>query len=165
MRTAINVDTSYPFVVRAVEACHPRFGRRFILSRRCFTFQHYTRSCRFRRLRLLLLICDARLRWSAMAAMAIGLGSRPTPKFHFLGARITPSQEFCKIDRYLSFTYSTERLARRLARIVLASYTQLKDRINGSAKRIERSRKSAQGDKWSFCLTAGTLWPANQERP
>ena len=28
-----------------------------------------------------------------------------------------------------------------------------------------RSRKSAQGDKWSFCLTAGTLWPANQERP
>jgi hypothetical protein len=31
---------------------------------------------------------------------------------------------------------------------------------------IERwSRKSEQGDKWSFCLTAGTLWPANQERP
>jgi len=28
-----------------------------------------------------------------------------------------------------------------------------------------RSRKSAQCDKWSFCLTAGTLWPANQERP
>jgi hypothetical protein len=28
-----------------------------------------------------------------------------------------------------------------------------------------RSRKSEQGDKWSFCLTAGTLWPANQERP
>ena len=28
-----------------------------------------------------------------------------------------------------------------------------------------RLRKSAQGDKWSFCLTAGTLWPANQERP
>src|ERR1700730_10655238 len=27
------------------------------------------------------------------------------------------------------------------------------------------SRKSEQGDKWSFCLTAGTLWPANQERP
>jgi hypothetical protein len=31
--------------------------------------------------------------------------------------------------------------------------------------RQSRSRKSAQGDKWSFCLTAGTLWPANQERP
>src|SRR5215211_7303588 len=28
-----------------------------------------------------------------------------------------------------------------------------------------RSRNSAQGDKWNFCLTAGTLLPANQERP
>jgi hypothetical protein len=27
------------------------------------------------------------------------------------------------------------------------------------------SRKFGQGGKWSFCLTAGTLWPANQERP
>ena len=27
-----------------------------------------------------------------------------------------------------------------------------------------RSRDSAQADKWNFCLTAGTLWPANQER-
>ena len=27
-----------------------------------------------------------------------------------------------------------------------------------------RSRKSAQDDKWSFCLTAGTVVPANQER-
>jgi hypothetical protein len=26
-------------------------------------------------------------------------------------------------------------------------------------------RKSAQDDKWSFCLTVGTLCPANQERP
>jgi hypothetical protein len=26
-------------------------------------------------------------------------------------------------------------------------------------------RKSAQDDKWSFCLRAGTLCPANQERP
>ena len=25
-------------------------------------------------------------------------------------------------------------------------------------------RESAQGDKWSFCLTAGKIWPANQER-
>jgi len=25
-------------------------------------------------------------------------------------------------------------------------------------------RKSAQDDKWSFCLTVGTLCPANQER-
>src|SRR3954468_19417058 len=28
-----------------------------------------------------------------------------------------------------------------------------------------RFRKFAQDDKWSFCLTAGTLCPANQERP
>jgi hypothetical protein len=27
-----------------------------------------------------------------------------------------------------------------------------------------RLRKSAQDDKWSFCLTAGTLCPTNQER-
>ena len=26
-------------------------------------------------------------------------------------------------------------------------------------------RNFAQGDKWNFCLTAGTLMPANQERP
>jgi hypothetical protein len=30
--------------------------------------------------------------------------------------------------------------------------------------RLSRLRKSAQDDKWSFCLTAGTLCPANQER-
>ena len=35
----------------------------------------------------------------------------------------------------------------------------------GAPRAQSRSRKSAQGDKWSFCLTAGTLWPANQERP
>jgi hypothetical protein len=28
-----------------------------------------------------------------------------------------------------------------------------------------RLRKSAQGDRWSFCLTAGTLCRANQETP
>jgi hypothetical protein len=28
-----------------------------------------------------------------------------------------------------------------------------------------RSRKFGQGDKWNFCLTAGTLVPANQEGP
>ena len=27
-----------------------------------------------------------------------------------------------------------------------------------------RPRKSAQDDEWSFCLTAGTVVPANQER-
>jgi hypothetical protein len=28
-----------------------------------------------------------------------------------------------------------------------------------------RFRKFAQDDKWSFCLTAGRVVPANQERP
>jgi hypothetical protein len=32
------------------------------------------------------------------------------------------------------------------------------------AEEESRLRKSAQGDKWSFCLMTGTLWPANQER-
>jgi hypothetical protein len=38
--------------------------------------------------------------------------------------------------------------------------------FRGTAEvRVEsRSRKSAQDAKWSFCLTAGTLCPANQER-
>ena len=26
-------------------------------------------------------------------------------------------------------------------------------------------RNFAQGDKWNFCLTAGTLVPANEEKP
>src|SRR5450830_119320 len=40
------------------------------------------------------------------------------------------------------------------------------DRYPALAAELEsRSRKSAQGDRWSFCLMAGTLCPANQERP
>jgi hypothetical protein len=31
-------------------------------------------------------------------------------------------------------------------------------------KQESRLQKSAQDDKWSFCLTAGTLCPTNQER-
>jgi hypothetical protein len=33
-----------------------------------------------------------------------------------------------------------------------------------AAGKQSRPRESEQGDKWSFCLTAGTLCPANQER-
>jgi hypothetical protein len=36
---------------------------------------------------------------------------------------------------------------------------------DGELRRQSWSRKSEQGDKWSFCLTAGTLCPANQEKP
>ena len=39
------------------------------------------------------------------------------------------------------------------------------DETGAMSAKESRSRKSTQGDKWSFCLTAGTLWPANQERP
>ena len=36
---------------------------------------------------------------------------------------------------------------------------------DGGVVRVQsRLRESAQGDKWSFCLTAGKIWPANQER-
>ncbi len=35
------------------------------------------------------------------------------------------------------------------------------DPLEGKKSRL---RKSAQADKWSFCLTAGTLCPADQER-
>jgi NAD(P)-dependent dehydrogenase (short-subunit alcohol dehydrogenase family) len=48
-------------------------------------------------------------------------------------------------------------LAKMGARIVLIA----RDNARGKS----RSRKSAQDDKWNFCLMAGTLWPANQERP
>ncbi len=50
-----------------------------------------------------------------------------------------------------------------------APYTELRENVKEDGLldgnfNESRSRKSAQGDKWSFCLTAGTLWPANQER-
>ena len=37
--------------------------------------------------------------------------------------------------------------------------------IPGNLLQQRWSRKSERGVKWSFCLTAGTLCPANQERP
>jgi hypothetical protein len=33
-----------------------------------------------------------------------------------------------------------------------------------SLDKESRPQESEQDDKWSFCLTAGTLCPANQER-
>ena len=33
----------------------------------------------------------------------------------------------------------------------------------GARIRQSRPRKSGQDDRWSFCLTAGTLCPSNQE--
>ncbi len=44
---------------------------------------------------------------------------------------------------------------------------ETREHLRDAHKRViqSRSRKSAQGDKWNFCLTAGTLCRANQERP
>jgi hypothetical protein len=36
--------------------------------------------------------------------------------------------------------------------------------VEAYARNQSWRRKSEQGDKWSFCLTAGTLCPANRER-
>jgi hypothetical protein len=46
-----------------------------------------------------------------------------------------------------------------------ASKTPIEHVIVIVGENQSRLRKFGQGDKWSFCLTAGTLWPANQERP
>jgi hypothetical protein len=49
------------------------------------------------------------------------------------------------------------------------SQIEIKNRLYAEAEaatsRESWPRNFEQGDKWSFCLTAGTLWPANQERP
>jgi hypothetical protein len=50
------------------------------------------------------------------------------------GVGLPPRKNCAKIDRYVSITYRLSRLARLLARIVSASYTQSGDRIKGSAK-------------------------------
>jgi hypothetical protein len=50
--------------------------------------------------------------------------------------------------------------------LVAAAVNHLKVRsclIDGEVE--SRPQESAQGDKWSFCLTAGTLCPSNQEKP
>ena len=43
------------------------------------------------------------------------------------------------------------------------TFDKLADDLRGNLTK-SRLRESAQGDKWSFCLTAGKIWPANQER-
>ena len=55
---------------------------------------------------------------------------------------------------------------RRFEVISDLSAAYIDSRFKGTAENCaeSRSRKSAQDAKWSFCLTAGTLCPANQER-
>jgi hypothetical protein len=55
-----------------------------------------------------------------------------------------------------------ERLA-RLAPLDYESQTKVSRNVDNVRK--SRPQESEQDDKWSFCLTAGTLCPANQERP
>ena len=66
------------------------------------------------------------------------------------------------------------RVVKRTGDGVLIEFRSVVDAVrcaiemqNGMAERNagqSRSRKSAQDDKWNFCLTAGTLCPTNQER-
>jgi hypothetical protein len=54
-------------------------------------------------------------------------------------------------------------VALRRARAAVAVGDHIFD--DGMACRTQsRPQESEQDDKWSFCLTAGTLCPANQER-
>src|ERR1700730_7269246 len=68
------------------------------------------------------------------------------------------------IASYLILQTDSSRCGQKLrnANAVVSGCRQHEEPFN---QRQRRSRKSEQGDKWSFCLTAGTLWPANQERP
>jgi hypothetical protein len=62
-----------------------------------------------------------------------------------------------------AYVYSTEEIVPIEPQIRL---DKKDDRFVEGKEVLEESwsRKSVQDDKWSFCLTAGTLWPANQER-
>ena len=50
-------------------------------------------------------------------------------------------------------------------RLIVRSRLLIKSGAGQRQRSKSRLRKSAQDDKWSFCLTAGTLCPANQENP
>jgi hypothetical protein len=58
-------------------------------------------------------------------------------------------------------TWQPERKAERILFLTLDRPLN----ISNMVCRQSWSRKSEQSDKWSFCLTAGTLCPTNQERP
>jgi putative ABC transport system substrate-binding protein len=68
---------------------------------------------------------------------------------------------------------ATELVQRQVSVIVVTPMTEALKAVTAATSTIpiifmisdeSRSRKSAQDDKWSFCLTAGTLCPTNQER-
>jgi len=51
-----------------------------------------------------------------------------------------------------------QAIAERIAKL-------MEEQAGIKARKESWPRKSAQEDRWSFCLTAGTLCPANQEIP
>ncbi len=61
----------------------------------------------------------------------------------------------------------SHRAYRAAAMMVRRLLEVLCDDMGASGANLKESwfRKSAQDDRWSFCLTAGTLCPANQETP
>jgi hypothetical protein len=59
----------------------------------------------------------------------------------------------------------TDRVRPAISSLAPASAVMAPPNEPGKVLGQSRSRKSAQDDRWSFCLTAGTLKPANQERP
>jgi hypothetical protein len=67
---------------------------------------------------------------------------------------------------FLYYQELTRRAARREISFLL-EYVRALDPKRAADEYIKSkswSRKSAQDDKWSFCLTAGTLCPTNQEK-
>ena len=92
-----------------------------------------------------------------------------------------PPHKRINVLRYLKLTQSMLDLIHETCDEHDLSFSQfVRDAIDDSLVRYNKqspkyrpshnlgeswSRKSEQGDKWSFCLTAGTLCPANQERP
>ena len=79
--------------------------------------------------------------------------------------------ETIEITALAPFSSSAVRAIRQRSRCYHANQRLVRD-LSVGVKRVcnnlsieSRFRKSAQDDKWSFCLTVGTLCPANQERP
>jgi hypothetical protein len=76
------------------------------------------------------------------------------------GAEIAARQSFSELAHM-----NRSATAGELSASIAHEIKQPLGAIAASGRAESWLRKFEQGDKWSFCLTAGTLWPANQERP
>ena len=82
----------------------------------------------------------------------------------WLGVTAHPTAEWIaqQITEAFGWRNAPRYVVRDRDRVYGARFIQ---RVRAMGIRDEsRLRKSAQDDKWSFCLTAGTLCPTNQER-